>query len=235
MDRSPRAESSRSYDGDRHRYRERSDRDRGSSYRDRDRDREHRDRDRDRDHRDRGRGRREERDDQPVDPERAIFVGNLDTYSTIDEVREMFEGLGEVRRVDMKQGFAFVFLESGHHRAVRELDGKLHNRKHLRVELARGDGLVKRREDDRRREQGKHPNDTLFVVNFDVTSTHARDLEDLFRPYGRIERIELKRNFAFVQFKSVDEATRALNALNGYKLVDRYLTVEYVSRKGDSR
>lgn len=144
MDRSPRAESSRSYDGDRHRYRERSDRDRGSSYRDRDRDREHRDRDRDRDHRDRGRGRREERDDQPVDPERAIFVGNLDTYSTIDEVREMFEGLGEVRRVDMKQGFAFVFLESGHHRAVRELDGKLHNRKHLRVELARGDGLVKR-------------------------------------------------------------------------------------------
>jgi arginine/serine-rich splicing factor 4/5/6 len=139
-------------------------------------------------------------------------VGNLDPYTTTEEVRELFEGKGDIRRVDMKQGYAFVFLENGHHRAVRELDGSLHGRKRLRVELARGDGLIKkfvpqhcrtilhdltsgvygsRREDERRRDAARRPSETLFVVNFDAISTRARDLEDLFSPYGRIVRVRL--------------------------------------------
>jgi RNA recognition motif-containing protein len=32
------------------------------------------------------------------------------------------------------------------------------------------------------------------------------------------EQIELKRNFGFVQFSAVEEATRALEALNGTKV-----------------
>lgn len=148
MDRSPERSRERDTYRDRERERER-DRDRERE-RERD-DRRDRDRGRDRDW-DRGRERERERErdrgrsgrDEPVDPERAIFVGNLDLYTTPDEVRDLFEGKGELRRIDMKQGYAFVFLENGHHRAVRELDGSLHGRKRLRVELARGDGLIKR-------------------------------------------------------------------------------------------
>jgi len=218
MDRSP--------ERDRERERERG-RDRGERDRVRERDRD-RDRNREPD-RERERG-RSARDDQPVDPERAIFVGNLDLYTTNDEVRELFAGKGDVRRVDMKQGYAFVFLENGHHSAIRELDGSLHNRKRLRVELARGDGLIKRREDERRRDAAKRPCETLFVVNFDSVSTRARDLEELFGRYGDIVRIELKRNFAFVQFRTTEEAARALEALNNTKLQDRVISVEFVAR-----
>lgn len=128
-------ERNRSRDRERERDRERDER------RDRERDRE---RDRGDRYRERDRDRGRSREEPPVDPDRAIFVGNLDLYTTVDEVRDMFEGKADVRKIDMKQGYAFVFLEAGHHRAIRELDGTLHGRKRLRIELARGDGLVKR-------------------------------------------------------------------------------------------
>jgi len=43
-------------------------------------------------------------------------------------------------------------------------------------------------------------------------------------------QIELKRNFAFVQFRTTEEAARALEALNNTKLQDRVISVEFVAR-----
>ncbi len=56
----------------------------------------------------------------------------------------------------------------------------------------------------------------------------------LFEPYGELVRIDMKRNYAFVQFRTIDEATRALDATNGGKLDQNVLSVEYVARqRGD--
>lgn len=102
----------------------------------------------------------------------------------------------------------------------------------LRVEFARGDGRVKRKEDDRRR--NIQPSETLFVVNFHEETTKREDLQMLFEPFGELVRIDMKRNYAFVQFRTVDEATRAKDATNGGKLDQSVLTVEYVARqRGD--
>ena len=38
---------------------------------------------------------------------------------------------------------------------------------------------------------------TVFVGNLS-SRTRERDLDDLFRKYGRVERLELKSTFAFV-------------------------------------
>jgi splicing factor, arginine/serine-rich 4/5/6 len=38
-----------------------------------------------------------------------------------------------------------------------------------------------------------------FVVNFDVERTRERDLERHFEQYGRLRRVQIKRNYAFVQ------------------------------------
>jgi arginine/serine-rich splicing factor 4/5/6 len=43
------------------------------------------------------------------------------------------------------------------------------------------------------------PSKTLFVVNFDVQRVHERDLDRHFDYYGRINRIQIKKNYAFVQ------------------------------------
>lgn len=107
----------------------------------------------------------------------------------------------------------------------------------MRVEFARGDGRMRRKEDDRRR--NIEPSETLFVVNFHEETTQRQDLQMLFEPYGDLIRVDMKRNYAFVQFRTVAEATRALEATNGGKLDQNVLSVEYVAQKrreyGDRR
>ncbi len=44
-------------------------------------------------------------------------------------------------------------------------------------------------------------------------------------------RIDMKRNYAFVQFKTVEEAIRARDGTNGGKLDQSEITVEYVARR----
>jgi RNA recognition motif-containing protein len=52
----------------------------------------------------------------------------------------------------------------------------------------------------------------------------------LFEPYGELIRIDMKRNYAFVQFKSIEDAIRARDATNGGKLDQSEITVEFVAR-----
>lgn len=101
--------------------------------------------------------------------------------------------------------------------------------KQLRAEFARGDGRVKRKEDIRR--EKIVPNETLFVVNFHEETTRKEDLEMLFQPYGDLVRIDMKRNYAFVQFSTVEQAKTAKEATNGGKLDQSAITVEYVARR----
>ena len=56
-----------------------------------------------------------------------------------------------------------------------------------------GDGEVRRREETRKKEV--KPATTLFVVNFDVDRVRERDLERHFEPYGRLKRVQIKRNY----------------------------------------
>ena len=60
----------------------------------------------------------------------------------------------------------------------------------LRAEFARGDGRIKRKEDDRRRKI--QPSETLFVVNFHEETTKREDLQMLFEPFGELVRIDSK-------------------------------------------
>jgi arginine/serine-rich splicing factor 4/5/6 len=101
--------------------------------------------------------------------------------------------------------------------------------KALRAEFARGDGRVKRKEDERRKKIS--PSETLFVVNFHEETTKREDLEMLFSPYGELIRIDMKRNYAFVQFRTVDQAQAAKDATNGGKLDQSEITVEFVARR----
>lgn len=106
----------------------------------------------------------------------------------------------------------------------------------LRAEFARGDGRIKKQEDDRRK--NIQPSETLFVVNFEEETTKREDLQMLFEPFGELVRIDMKRNYAFVQFRTVEEATRAKETTNGGTVNQRVLTVEFVARRrrdGDGR
>jgi arginine/serine-rich splicing factor 4/5/6 len=68
-------------------------------------------------------------------------------------------------------------------------------------------------------------------VNFSEETTKREDLKMLFEPFGELVRIDMKRNYAFVQFRTIDEATKAKDATNGGRLEQSVLTVEYVARQ----
>lgn len=74
---------------------------------------------------------------------------------------------------------------------------------------------MKAREDARRDIVRTKPSKTLFVVNFDPIATTTRDLELHFEKYGRLTRCQIRKNFAFVCYELVEDATKALEALDG--------------------
>ncbi|GAX09592.1 splicing factor, arginine/serine-rich 4/5/6 [Fistulifera solaris] len=184
---------------------------------------------------------------------RPVFLGNLVPNFSTDDLKDIFEKPVQpkpdksyepipVDRVDQKRGYCFIFLKDATSPADKErienfisdLNGMdIPNvSKALRVEFARGDGRVKRKEDERRK--NIEPSDTLFVVNFHEETTRQEDLEFLFQPFGELLRIDMKRNYAFVQFKTVEQATKAKETTNGGKLDQAVLTVEYVARQRDN-
>lgn len=187
---------------------------------------------------------------------RPIFFGNLSQGCLAADVEAIFEhpvvdvrgGMEDhgdprrpiaLERVDMKRGYCFVFLRDVATMAekerienyVNEINGMNINMvsKALRAEFARGDGRIKRKEDERRKKIS--PSETLFVVNFHEVTTKREDLEMLFAPFGELLRIDMKRNYAFVQFRTVEQAQAAKDATNGGKLDQSEITVEFVARR----
>lgn len=51
-------------------------------------------------------------------------------------------------------------------------------------------------------------------------------MEMLFSKFGDLVRIDMKKNYAFVQFTNTDDATKAKDATNGGKLDQNVITVE---------
>ncbi|XP_057454865.1 serine/arginine-rich splicing factor RS31-like isoform X2 [Lotus japonicus] len=132
-------------------------------------------------------------------------------------------------------GFAFVYFEDERdgEEAIRALDNIPfgYDKRRLSVEWARG-------ERGRNRDPPKanqRPTKTLFVINFDPIRTRVRDIEKHFEPYGKLHHVRIRRNFAFVQFETQEDATKALECTNMSKILDRVVTVEYALRDDSER
>jgi len=96
------------------------------------------------------------------------------------------------------------------------------------VEWSRGDRAA-RRDGDKPAANTK-PTKTLFVINFDPINTRVSDIERHFAPFGNISNVRIRRNFAFVQFGTMEEARKALEATHATTLLDRVISVEYAFR-----
>ncbi|XP_048427062.1 serine/arginine-rich splicing factor RS40 [Pyrus x bretschneideri] len=170
---------------------------------------------------------------------RPIFCGNFEYDARQNELERLFGRYGKVDRVDMKSGFAFIYMEDERDAeyAIRGLDRKEFGRKgrRLRVEWTKQERGTRRPGASRRSSTNTRPSKTLFVINFDPYHTRTKDLERHFDSYGKIVNVRIRRNFAFVQYESQEDATRALEATNMSKLMDRVISVEYAVRDDDER
>ena len=123
--------------------------------------------------------------------------------------------------------------------AIRNLDNTEFGRQRRRlcVEWTKqADRVIRRSEGGKRTAANLKPAKTLFVINFDPVNTRVRDLERHFEPYGKLLNVRIRRNFAFIQYESQEEATKALDSTNMSKVLDRVISVEYAARDdGDRR
>ncbi|KAG9155422.1 hypothetical protein Leryth_009856 [Lithospermum erythrorhizon] len=122
--------------------------------------------------------------------------------------------------------------------AIRGLDRFEFGRKgrRLRVEWTKQErGSGRRVESSRKPASNSRPSKTLFVINFDPYHTRTRDLERHFDPYGKILNIRIRKNFAFIQYELQEDATKALEATNLSKLMDRVISVEYAMKDDDDK
>ncbi|KAH7578081.1 hypothetical protein JRO89_XS01G0338400 [Xanthoceras sorbifolium] len=129
-------------------------------------------------------------------------------------------------------GFAFVYFEDDRDASdsIRGLDNAPfgHDRRRLSVEWARGERG--RFREDSRSMTNQRPTKTLFVINFDPIRTRERDIKRHFEPYGNVVHVRIRRNFAFVQFETQEDATKALDATNR-----RVISVEYALKDDGER
>ncbi|XP_065030951.1 serine/arginine-rich splicing factor RS31-like isoform X2 [Musa acuminata AAA Group] len=170
---------------------------------------------------------------------RPVFCGNLNHDARQSELDRLFSKYGRVDRIDMKSGYAFVYFEDERDAgdAIRGLDGIPfgYSRRRLSVEWSRQGDRGPRYHDGSRSTGNTRPTKTLFVINFDPIRTRVRDIESHFEPYGNITNVRIRRNFAFVQFETQEEATTALESTNMSKILDRVVSVEYAFRDDDDR
>ncbi|XP_059629343.1 serine/arginine-rich splicing factor RS40-like isoform X2 [Cornus florida] len=170
---------------------------------------------------------------------RPIFCGNFEFDARQSDLERLFRKYGKVDRVDMKSGFAFVYMddERDAEDAIRGLDRIEFGRKgrRLRVEWTKERGVRRPGSSSRKSSGNLRPSKTLFVINFDPYHTRTRDLERHFDPHGKILNIRIRRNFAFIQYETQEDATKALEATNMSKLMDRVISVEYAIKDDDDR
>lgn len=132
----------------------------------------------------------------------------------------------------ISSGFAFVYFEDEHDAddAIRGLDNIPfgYDRRRLSVEWAKGERG--RHREGSRSMANQRPTKTLFVINFDPIRTRIRDIERHFEPYGKVLHVRIRRNFAFVQYETQEDATKALECTHMSKILDRVVSVEYALR-----
>ncbi|KAK3018509.1 hypothetical protein RJ639_003682 [Escallonia herrerae] len=72
----------------------------------------------------------------------------------------------------------------------------------------------------------RHGTTRLYVGHLS-SRTRSRDLEDVFSRYGRVRDVDMKRDFAFVEFSDARDADDARYSLNGREVDGSRLVVEF--------
>ncbi|XP_047955782.1 polyadenylate-binding protein 3 [Salvia hispanica] len=183
-----------------------------------------------------------------------VYVKNLPESATDESLRKMFEKFGGITSaVIMRDGngkskcFGFVNFESPDSAAaaVENLNGSSSDDKVLYVARAekkaeREAELKSQFEQERNSRFEKLKGANLYLKNLDDSVNEER-LKELFSEFGNITSSKLVRDLnglskgsGFVAFASPEEATKALNEMNG-KIIGRKPLYVAVAQRKDER
>ncbi|KAF9105183.1 Protein phosphatase PP2A regulatory subunit B, partial [Mortierella sp. GBA35] len=189
-----------------------------------------------------------------------VYIKNLDTEVTQDEVEALFTKFGPVTSCVVStdengrsKGFGFINFENHEDakRAVDELHDSEYKEKKLFVTRAQKKGereeeLKKQYEQQKMEKLSKYQGVNLYVKNLDDEIDDEK-LRQEFSVYGVITSAKVMRDekaagegeetkgaskgFGFVCFSSPDEATKAVTEMNGRMLGSKPIYVALAQRK----
>ena len=184
---------------------------------------------------------------------KTLWIGQLSWNVDNDWLRSEFEQYGTVtdarvqvdRDSGRSRGFGYVdFATSAEAlRASKEAAGKEVDGRALRVDLQ-----APRAPKERAESRAKHfndelsaPSNTLFLGGIAWSLTED-DIWNAFAEYGEVTAVRLPKEietnrpkgFGYVEFDSQDNATKALEALNGQDLGGRPIRIDYAGARANS-
>lgn len=183
----------------------------------------------------------------PVASDRApslkLFVGSVSKDATEDDLRELFQPCGELTDVYVAKdadtgagrGFAFVSYSTVDEAiaAMNTLNGAELAGESIRLDYAE----VKERGGGARSGSSKPPSQKLFLGNISLECSEDHLLE-AFGAYGEITDCFLpqdengsNKGIAFLSFSSVDEATAAMEALDGVEVAGHNIRIDFAENK----
>lgn len=128
-----------------------------------------------------------------------IFVGNLSSSATKEDLRILFSPYGKVAECDVLRNFGFVHMDSQKEaeEAVRKLHHHELNGQAINVEMSRGKpkGTTK-----------------LHVGNIDNCTN--QELRDKFEEFGPVVECDIVKDYAFVHMERKEDALEAINVLD---------------------
>ncbi|XP_015237416.1 PREDICTED: RNA-binding protein 28 isoform X2 [Cyprinodon variegatus] len=190
-------------------------------------------------------------------PAMTIFVASLPETATNERLEEIFSEVGPVKQcfvvrekgTEKCRGFGFVTysMEEDAHRALKEV--KEYDGKKLSLSVAKkkmrekkttekeepGPSQEKKETTDVKQKISKQARLVIRNLSFKCTED---DLKEVFGKFGTVveANIALKpdgkmRGFAFVQFKNMSGATKALQAMNLKEIKGRQVAVDWAVPK----
>ncbi|XP_072887397.1 uncharacterized protein [Hemitrygon akajei] len=144
-----------------------------------------------------------------------IFVGNIPTEGTVEELRTLFEYYGTVRECDIIRHYGFVHMDSPEEAAQAiaalnqyELHGQKLNVAESRPKPPISAAVTK-----------------VYVGNL-AASCSNQELRAKFEEYGRVVECDIVKDYAFVHMEKEEDAIKAIASLDGQEFLGNKLRVQ---------
>lgn len=163
-----------------------------------------------------------------------IFVGNVSSAASKEELEELFSQYGNITECSILNNFAFVHMtdEAGATAAINDLHCAMFAGQPLTVERAKSTSKNKPSNVGNgppRRGRGGIPERVgltkIFVGNI-KDGTGDSDLRALFEAYGGVAEADICGGYGFVHMPKQIEALKAISELKGYSLNGNKLNIE---------
>jgi len=185
-----------------------------------------------------------------------LFVGNLSWSVDEEWLQREFEQFGEItgiriitdRESGRPKGFGYVeFASAADAKKAKEAmhDYELDGRK-MNIDFSTPRPAQQNREGagDRANRYGDKrsaPSNTLFIGNISFNATNDV-ISETFSEYGSITRVSLPtdretgnpKGFGYVDFETTEQATAALEALNGADIEGRPIRIDYAAARDNA-